>query len=72
MGPRASPKKRSPRKKPTVEYIPSWDDCAAETWINLFHMKDKDQVSTILARIDEKDDGYHPISFQLKTGVRYL
>ncbi|MBQ6480873.1 MAG: hypothetical protein IJI45_07120 [Anaerolineaceae bacterium] len=73
----SAPKKKSPGKKShkrlgPVTFRPTWNDRAAETWIQIFRMRDQVKLAASLARIDEHDDGYHPISYQLEKGVRYL
>ena len=73
----SAPKKKSPGEKSRkrlgpVTFRPTWNDRAAETWIQIFRMRDQTKLTAVLARIDEHDDGYHPISYQLEKGVRYL
>ena len=73
----SAPKKKSSGKKSRkrlgpVTFRPTWNDRAAETWIQIFRMRDQTKLTAVLARIDEHDDGYHPISYQLEKGVRYL
>jgi len=70
--PKPRRKQKHRRSPPTITFLPSWNDRAAETWIQIFRMRDQTKLTAVLARIDEHDDGYHPISYQLEKGVRYL
>lgn len=70
--PKPRRKQKHRRSSPTITFLPSWNDRAAETWIQIFRMRDQTKLTAVLARIDEHDDGYHPISYQLEKGVRYL
>lgn len=45
---------------------------AAEIWITVFQMQHKRKIRAFLKCVDEHDDGYHPISYQIERGVRYL
>ena len=73
----SAPKKKSYGKKSRKRLSPvtfrlTWNDRAAETWIQIFRMRDQTKLAAVLARIDEHDDDFHPISYQLEQGVRYL
>ena len=55
-----------------MTFRPTWNDRAAEVWIEVFRMQDQAKLAAILARVDEHDDGLHPIAYQMERGVRYL
>ena len=56
--------------KITIQRSPH--DQAAEIWITVFQMQHKRKIRAFLKRVDEHDDEYHPISYQIERGVRYL
>ncbi len=56
--------------KITIQRSPH--DQAAEIWITVFQMQHKRKIRAFLKRVDEHDDEYHPISYQIEHGVRYL
>ena len=64
--------KRSRKRLGPVTFRPTWNDRAAETWIQIFRMRDQTKLTAVLARLDEHDDGFHSISYQMEQGVRYL
>ena len=66
------PKRKQKRPKPTITFLPSWNDQAAETWIKVFRMKNQKKVAAFLDKVDAHDDGLHPIAYQMEQGVRYL
>ena len=66
------PKRKQKRPKPTITFLPSWNDRAAETWIKVFRMKNRKKVAAFLDKVDAHDDGLHPIAYQMEQGVRYL
>ena len=66
------PKRKQKRPKPTITFLPSWNDHAAETWIKVFRMKNRKKVAAFLDQVDAHDDGLHPIAYQMEQGVRYL
>lgn len=55
-----------------ITYLRSPNDQAAEIWITVFQMQHKRKIRDFLKCVDEHDDGYHPISYQIERGVRYL
>lgn len=69
------PKPKRKRRRlplPTVTFLPSWNDQAAEIWIKIFRMKNQKKVAAFLDQVDAHDDGLHPIAYQMEQGVRYL
>ncbi len=66
------PSRKQKRPKPTITFLPSWNDQAAETWIKVFRMKNQKKVAAFLDKVDAHDDGLHPIAYQMEQGVRYL
>ena len=66
------PRRKQKRPKPTITFLPSWNDQAAETWIKVFRMKNQKKVAAFLDQVDAHDDGLHPIAYQMEQGVRYL
>ena len=70
--PKSKRKQRHRQPPPTVTFLPSWNDRAAETWIKVFRMKNRKKVAAFLDKVDAHDDGLHPIAYQMEQGVRYL
>ena len=61
-----------PLRHDKITIKPSPHDQAAEIWITVFRMCSKKNIRAFLKRVDEHDDEYHPISYQIERGVRYL
>lgn len=70
--PKPKRKQKHRRPPPTITFLPSWNDQAAETWIKVFRMKNQKKVAAFLDQVDAHDDGLHPIAYQMEQGVRYL
>ena len=70
--PKPRRKQKHRRSSPTITFLPSWNDRAAETWIKVFRMKNQKKVAAFLDKVDAHDDGLHPIAYQMEQGVRYL
>ena len=70
--PKPRRKQKHRRSPPTITFLPSWNDRAAETWIKVFRMKNQKKVVAFLDQVDAHDDGLHPIAYQMEHGVRYL